>query len=154
MQPSYPEVTAGPPRPSVIRQPGLLGLPAGMERYQVAGAGAVFISVEAGDTVTIRDIEGGQPCELVAADALGKIDAGILGAKANSNATGLKALLLEDNESLSAFRLGLERRKIDLAAPRAIRLFGAESSAGSEEAFKVSRDGSLIVAAPGGHAGP
>jgi aminomethyltransferase len=149
-QPSYPEVTAGPPRASVVLQPGLLALPAGMERYQVAGAGAVFISVEAGDTVTIRDIEGGQPCELVAADASGKTDAGILGAKANSNAAGLKALLLEDNESLSAFRLGLERRKIDLAAPRAIRLFGAASSAGSEETFKVSRDGSLIVAAPGG----
>ncbi|MFU0508004.1 DUF1989 domain-containing protein [Pseudaminobacter sp. NGMCC 1.201702] len=146
----YPTVSAGPPRPSVVFQRGLMALPEGLERYQVAGAGAVFISIEAGDTVTIRDLEGGQACELVAADASGRTDAGILGTKANSNAAGLKALLLEDNESLAAFRNGLERRGIDLAAPQAVRLFGSTSPVGSEETFKVTRDGSLIVAAPGG----
>ena len=150
MQPSYPEVIAGPPGPSVIRQPGLLALPAGMERYQAAGAGAVFIGVEAGDAVTIRNVEGGQACELIASDASGKTDAGILGVKANSNAAGLKALLLETDPSLNAFRTGLERRAIDLAEPQAVRIFGATTAAGVEETFTVSRDGSLIVAAPGG----
>ncbi|NGN44814.1 DUF1989 domain-containing protein [Mesorhizobium sp. CGMCC 1.15528] len=146
----YPTVVSGPPRPSAILTPGLLALPAGMERYQVAGAGAVFISIEAGDTVTIRDVEGGQACELVAADGSGKTDAGILGTSANSNAAGLKALLLDDNESLRAFRSSLERRKIDLAEPQAVRLFGSASLAGSEESFTIARDGSLIIAAPGG----
>ncbi|TCS19715.1 hypothetical protein EDC40_1211, partial [Aminobacter aminovorans] len=37
----YPEVVAGPPRPSLILQPGLL-VP-GMERYHVPGSGAVLI---------------------------------------------------------------------------------------------------------------
>jgi len=134
----------------VVFQRGLLALPEGMERYQVAGAGAVFISVEAGDTVTIRDMEGGQACELVAADGSGRTDAGILGTKANGNAAGLKALLLEDNESLAAFRNGLERRGIDLSEPQAVRIFGGTTPAGTEETFKISRDGSLIVAAPGG----
>ncbi|RJG41028.1 aminomethyltransferase family protein [Mesorhizobium sp. DCY119] len=150
MPTAYPNVVSGPPRPSAILTPGLLALPAGMERYQVAGAGAVFISVEAGDTVTIRDVEGGQACELVAADSSGKTDAGILGTRANSNAAGLKALLLDDNESLRAFRGSLARRAIDLAAPQAVRLFGSTSLAGSEESFTAARDGSLIVAAPGG----
>jgi aminomethyltransferase len=146
----YPSVVSGPPRPSAILTPGLLALPAGMERYQVAGAGAVFISVEAGDTVTICDVEGGQACELVAADGSGKTDAGILGTRANSNAAGLKALLLDDNESLRAFRSSLARRAIDLAEPQAVRLFGSTSLPGSEESFTVARDGSLIIAAPGG----
>ena len=149
-QAAYPNVVAGPPRPSAILTPGLLALPAGMERYQVAGAGAVFISIEAGDTVTIRDVEGGQACELVAADASGKTDPGILGTAVNSNAAGLKALLLDDNESLRAFRQSLARRSIDLAEPKAVRLFGSASPAGSEETFTVARNGSLIVAAPGG----
>ncbi|PSJ58866.1 DUF1989 domain-containing protein [Pseudaminobacter soli (ex Li et al. 2025)] len=147
---AYPTVVGGPPRPSVIRTPGLLVLPEGMERYQVPGAGAIFINIEAGDTVTIRDIEGGQACELVAIDTAGKSDASILGTKANADAAGLKALLLQDNESLCAFRKGLERRKIDLAKVEAVRLFGSSNIPGTEETFTVGREGSLVVAAPGG----
>ena len=35
-----------------------------MERYQVQGNGAILIDIEAGDTVTVRNVEGGQACEL------------------------------------------------------------------------------------------
>ena len=35
------------------------------------GNGAILIDIEAGDTVTIRNLEGGQACELVAWDADG-----------------------------------------------------------------------------------
>ncbi|TIT45866.1 MAG: hypothetical protein E5W75_22535, partial [Mesorhizobium sp.] len=65
-QSPYPAVTAGPPRPSLILRPGQIALPAGMERYTVQGNGAVLIEVEAGDTVTVRNAEGGQACELLA----------------------------------------------------------------------------------------
>ncbi|MDH6233946.1 aminomethyltransferase [Mesorhizobium soli] len=147
---AYPTVVKGAPRPSVIRTPGLLALPEGMERYQVPGAGAIFISIEAGDTVTIRDIEGGQACELVAADASGRTDASIIDTRANADATGLKALLLQENESLSTFRKGLERRQINVAQAEAVRLFGSTSAPGTEQTFTVTRDGSLVVAAPGG----
>ncbi len=146
----YPNVVAGPPRPSVIRQSGILSLPEGMERYTVLGAGAIFVGIEEGDTVTVTDIEGGQACELVAADASGATDAAIIGAQANSNAAGLKALLLEGDPSLAAFRSGLTRRGIDLAAPSAVRIFGGTTPAGTRESFTVTRDGSLIIAAPGG----
>jgi len=147
---AYPDVVPGPPRPSGIVLGGSLSLPAGLERYEVAGAGAVFVSVEAGDVVTVRDLEGGQACELVAADASGRTDASILGVKSNSNAAGLKALLSGDNDSLAAFRAGLARRHIDLGQAEAVRLFGSTSTAGSEESFTITRDGSLIAAAPGG----
>lgn len=146
----YPDVVPGPPRPSGIRLPSGLALPAGTERYEVRGAGAIFVSVEAGDVVTVRDMEGGQACELVAADASGRTDASILGVKSNSDASGLQALLSGDNESLSAFRAGLARRRIDLAHADAVRVFGSDSPAGDEEAFTITRDGSLVVAAPGG----
>ncbi|TIM65645.1 MAG: urea carboxylase-associated family protein, partial [Mesorhizobium sp.] len=82
----YPAVAAGPPRPSLILRPGQMALPAGMERYSVQGNGAVLIEVEAGDMLTVRNVEGGQACELLAWDQSGVPDAGIFGEKSNSNA--------------------------------------------------------------------
>lgn len=145
---SYPAITIGPPRPSVILQPGFL-LP-GMERYHVPGAGAVLFEVEAGDRITVRNSEGGQACEMVAFDKGGRSDPGILGTSANSNAAGLKALLLNGDKSLRALRAGLERRKLGLGSVEAVRFFDSNTLAGEEESFPVARDGTLVVAAPGG----
>jgi aminomethyltransferase len=144
----YPVIAPGPPRPSLVLRPGAL-LP-GTERYHIPGAGAVLVEIETGDRITVRNAEGGQPCELVAFDKAGRSDAGMLGTKSNSNAAGLKALLLAGDESLHSFRLGLERRKIQLAGAEAIRFFDAETPAGTEETFTVTRAGVLIAAAPGG----
>ncbi|WP_315926524.1 DUF1989 domain-containing protein [Mesorhizobium sp. SP-1A] len=143
----YPAVTSGPPRPSLILQPGLL-LP-GHERYQVPGAGAMLIDIEPGDRITIRNLEGGQPCEVLAFDKEGRCDPGILGAGANGDASGLKALLVDGDDSLRALRRGLDRRKVNLAKAEAIRFFDSATQAGAEESFTVARAGSLVVAAPG-----
>ncbi|MBA8910754.1 uncharacterized protein YcgI (DUF1989 family), partial [Aminobacter ciceronei] len=143
----YPEIVAGPPRPSLVVQPGLL-LP-GMERYHVPGGGAVLIDIEAGDHVTVRNLEGGQACELVAFDAAGRADPGILSTRSNSDASGLKALLVDGDESLQKFRLGLARRKLELGRVEAVRFFDGATAAGVEERFVVSRPGSLVIAAPG-----
>jgi aminomethyltransferase len=70
------------------------------------------------------DVEGLQRCELVTADAAGVIDPAILGARGNSDASGLKQILSGTSESAHAVRAGLERRGIDLAKARAITLFG------------------------------
>jgi aminomethyltransferase len=148
MQPDYPAVLAGPPRPSIVLQPGLM-VP-GMERYHVPGAGAVLFDIEAGDRITVRNPEGGQPCELLAFDKTGRADPGILGAKANSNAAGLKALLQDSDDSLRTLRHRLERHHLDLAAAQAVRIFGSATPAGEEESFMATRDGVLVVAAPGG----
>ncbi|MDP3896563.1 MAG: DUF1989 domain-containing protein [Mesorhizobium sp.] len=146
----YPEIVAGPPRPSLILRPGGDRPPAAEERHTVPGGGALLVDIATGDTVTIRNLEGGQPCELVALDAAGACDPAILGASGNSNAAGLKALLAGDEPSLRAFRAKVARRGIDLAAAGAVRLFSATTPAGTEERFTVQRDGALIVAAPGG----
>ena len=59
---------SGPPRPSTILWPGIRSLPEGVERYLVEGGGSVVVAIEPGDEVAVVDIEGGQACELAAAD--------------------------------------------------------------------------------------
>jgi len=149
---SYPRVNPGPPRPSQIITP--LGGPR-LERFEVPGGGAWLFQIGAGDTVTVVNLEGGQRAELVAADAAGRVDAGLLGVTANADAAGLRALLAAGNGAgLGGLRLGIERRGIDLASARAVTCFGTESAAGSEQSFTATRDGVLIVAAPGAAMAP
>ena len=148
----YPRVIPGPPRPSRILTPASLSAHSGVERYEVPGCGALMIPIAAGDRVTITNTEGGQPAELVAADDKGRIDAAILGAVANSDAAGLKALLSggpNAGSGLGALRPGLDRRGIDLARAGALALFEGTTPAGTEQSFTISRAGMLIVAAPG-----
>ncbi len=127
----------------------MLTLAAGEERYTAPGGGAIVFPIHAGDTVRVVDVEGMQRCELVAIDAIGAFDPAILGARGDSDASGLKQILSAGGDSARTVRSGLERRGIDLAAARAITLFGGDSRAGDSGAFTVSRDGLLIVAAPG-----
>ncbi len=145
----YPKVQPGPPRPSEIIQPRVFSMPPGTERYVVNGSGAVLIPIEAGDQITVTNTEGGQIAEIVAADGKGKIDAGILGASANAPAAGLRELLTGSDQSLRGMRMGLDARKIDLADAQAVRVFDAQTRAGSEEEFRAQRDGVVIIAAPG-----
>jgi aminomethyltransferase len=142
-------VRPGPPRPSVIIRPGMRALAPGEERYTVAGGGVIAMPIHAGDRLRLIDVEGLQRCELVAVDAAGLVDPGMLGVFGDGDARGLKQILSGDAESARMVRARLERRGIALAAARAIVLFGGESRAGDTAEFTVSRDGLLIVAAPG-----
>ena len=116
----YPEIVAGPPKPSAIIQPRAFSLPPGTGRYVVAGGGALLVPMETGDALTLTNDEGGQLCEIVAADEKGRIDPAMLGGSATSNGDGLKALLMSGDASLTGLRLGIEARKIDLATAGAI----------------------------------
>ena len=147
---TYPIVRPGPPRPSQILTPEPLGTRAGLEKFEVPGGGAWLIALGAGDRVTVVNHEGGQRVELVAADDQGRTDPGILGVSGNSDAAGLKALLAQGKApGMVGLRLGIERRGINLATAQAIACFGKTSPAGAEESFTASRDGVLIIAAPG-----
>jgi aminomethyltransferase len=106
----YPKVRPGPPKPSTIIKPQVFSLPPGTERYVVAGCGAALIRVETGDSITITSDEGGQTCEIVAADGKGKIDPTLLGATGAGAATGLQALLTGSDQSLRGLRMGLAAR--------------------------------------------
>ena len=130
-------------------RPGIPALAPGEERYTVPGGGAIAVPIHSGDRVRVVDVEGMQRCELVAADAAGIVDPGILGVRGDSDASGLKQILSGDSESARSVRSGLERRGIDLAHARAIMLFGGDSRAGEAAEFIVARDGLLVVAAPG-----
>jgi aminomethyltransferase len=147
--PSEQTIRLGPPRPSLIMRPGMPALAPGEERYIVPGGGAIAVEIHAGDRLRVIDVEGMQPCEVVAVDATGAIDPDILGARGDGDAAGLKQILSADDESVRSVRSGLKRRGVDLATARAVTLFGGESRAGNAVEFTVSRDGLLIVAAPG-----
>ena len=144
---TYPRVSPGPPRPSKIIQPNVFSMPLGTERYVVEGSSAALMSIYAGDQIEIINTEGGQVCEVIAADKSG-MDPGLLGMKADCQADGLKALLMRDDRSLRGLRMGIEARGIDLSQKGAFQLFSASSPAGETVAMTAQRDGTLIVANP------
>ena len=145
---NYPNVKAGPPKPSRIIQPQVFSLPPGVERYVVDGQGAVLIPIDTGDQITIINDEGGQHCEVVVCDPKGRSDAGIIGATATADAGGLQALLTSNDQSLRGMRMGLDARKIDLAKAQAVHLFEATTPAKTEAKFTAVREGVVIIAAP------
>jgi aminomethyltransferase len=146
---NYPAVTEGPPLPSRILRPNGLLLPKGTERYVIPGMGAILLSVSAGDRLTVTNDEGGQPCEVVAAGTDGRIDAGLLGLNGTHDAQGLKALLERGEPGLQRLRKGLRARGIDLATAGAARFFEPTTPAGTSVEFSATRDGHVILAAPG-----
>jgi len=121
----------------------------GEERYTVPGGGVIAVPIHSGDRLRLVDVEGMQACELVAADAAGVIDPACLGARGSGDASGLKQILSGMSESARSVRAGLERRGIDFAHARAVTLFGGDSRPGESGEFTVTRDGLLVVAAPG-----
>ncbi len=148
-QPEPQTFNSGPPRPSAILRPGVPLLAPGTERYVVAGGGAVVISLWQGDRIAVTDMEGLQACELVAADAKGRVDPGIIGESSGTIAEGLKAILASGSQSGQAVKRHLERRSIKLSDARGVRLFGTGARAGASAEFTATRDGALIVCAPG-----
>lgn len=149
-----PPFTPGPPSASRSIEPFGLHRPATEERYAVEGGGAILIRARAGDRLRIVNDEGGQPCEIVAADAGGHIRAELLGQGSNSEAAGLQALLASGEASLARMRQTLAGQGINLARAGAIRLFGGDTPARAEETFTLAGDATLIIAAPGGGMAP
>lgn len=147
---NYLDVVAGPPRPSGIIEPRVFSMPPGTERYVVEGCGAILVRLEQGDRLEVENTEGGQVCEIACANPDGTFDAGLIGAAASGPALGLQALLTSDDRSLRSLRMGVEARGLDLAKADAVRLFEATTPAKTTEAFTATREGTAIIAAPGG----
>ena len=114
----FPRVQPGPPRPSRILNPRDLQRKSGMERYEIPGGGALMVEIDAGDALILRNAEGGQVAEMLAADASGAIDSGVIGVKADSTGEGLKALIAAGGPGMARLRAGLTRRGIDLSRAR------------------------------------
>ena len=143
--------------------PGLLMLGGGVERYRVTGGGATVLALDAGDTLEIVDPEGRQRCELVAFDAAGVSDAGLLGVvgtdrsgngerPGSSGEPAAMGILSADVQDARRVRAGLERVGIDMAAVRAatpLKLLEGDTSPGAAARVVAHADVACVVAAPG-----
>ena len=110
-----------------------------------------MLALEPGDRIEIVDPEGRQPCELIAFDAAGVSDPGLLGA-ARATGSGLRTrtILSAPVTDARRVRVGLHWRGIDLTDARPAYVFEADSAAGSEASFTAQAPVSVVVAAPGG----
>jgi aminomethyltransferase len=138
-----------PPRPSVILRPGMPAFPPGVERYRVKGRGTTVIKVATGDHLTIKDVEGGQTCEVSFVDDKGRFNAAGLGTSFSHPAHGLLDSLARGDEIASRTLGAFKRRNVDLADARAFVLFGESSPSGNSAELTILLDGLLILAAPG-----
>jgi len=137
------------PRPSQIWRPGIRANAPNTERYKARGGGSLVISIGVGDEISVRDIEGLQPCELITVLSDGRSDLTMLGASATGTGEGLKAILSGNDPDAARTRKALERRGVDPASLSSLRIFGGQSKAGETATFKVTASGLLIVVAPG-----
>lgn len=137
------------PKPSIILRPGTFTLPDDVERYVVAPGGSVIMEVEGGDIITVIDLEGLQPCELITAASNGRMDASVLNHKPDGPATGFQSILEGGDDSAKRAHQSLKRRNIRVEKAQAIKIFGADSKAGDRAEFKVGAMGFLIACAPG-----
>ncbi len=140
---------AAPPGASRIYRPGVRLLPPGHERYQVPAGGSIVISLEAGDEITITNLEGGQVCELMAADTGGRVSTGIIGSNAPSPAHGIRQILATSSDSAAQLRASLARRSIEVEKAEAVHLFTPDTVAGESAVFTAQEPALLVAAAPG-----
>ena len=130
--------------------PGLRALPAGTERYPIAGGGGIVVSLAAGDTLQVIDPQGLQHCEIAAFDEQGVCNPGLIGGRDAKDAPGITTLLSSATEDARAVAAGLERRSIEFAGAKAIRLFEGESAPGEQSSFTAEARSVCVIAAPGG----
>jgi aminomethyltransferase len=141
------------PRPRLL-EPGLPLLPPGVERYRVAGGGAVVIALSAGDALEIVDKEGRQRGELAVFAADGRPDPGALGLTATGLPAGITRLLAGQGEQAAMISAALKRRGLPGTLARAASVFDHDSSPGETARFMVERDCILILHAAGGPMAP
>jgi len=133
-----------------LREPGLLRLDPGTERYRVRGGGATAIALYAGDRIIITDLEGSQRCELLVFSRDGQEDAAALGVRADAPAKGLARVLSGKSEEDRAVIAALGRSGINTLDARAVQLFGDQTRPGDHQSFTAEREVICLVLAPGG----
>jgi aminomethyltransferase len=138
-----------PSRPMVVVS-GVAALETGVERYIVKGGGSGVFALEAGDSLDIALLEGGQAVEIVAFAPDGQGDLPALGLHGKSRPAGLAAILASDRDDAAQVRFGLFRRGLDIGRVKAARLFGADALAGDSVSYRASRNIVAVIAAPAG----
>lgn len=128
---------------------GFSRLAPSMERYRVPGSGVIWVSVEAGDRISVRDPEGGQTAEIAVLDASGRDDAAALSVKNDKTITGLCDTLRNAGVAAQPVLAELSRLGVDPQNLKAAEVMGGTSRPGSSQSFVAERSVTCIVAAPG-----
>ena len=142
-----PPTVITPRSPEVIL-PGQPSLNPGVERYTVPGGGSAVFALEAGDSIVIATIEGGQPLELLAFGKSGKPDLSALGLKGKVAPKALQEILASDRDDAARVRFGLFRRGIDIGRAKAATLFDSDTPPGELVQLTAERAVVLVIAAP------
>lgn len=124
-------------------------MPAGVERYQVDGGGAILVQLHAGDRVNVRNLEGGQTAERLTIGGDGRCDARALGTPCNAQGDGVRAVLTSGNTSLQRVRRKLDQLGAKLANAPSLRLFDSATHPGAPEDVTANHTAYRLVTAPG-----
>ena len=135
-------------RPRLI-QPGLPRFEPGVERYRIAGGGAVVLALFAGDRLEITDLEGRQRAEVAVFAPGGEEDAAALGLRAEGSALGINRLLAGSDGAARAVAALLKARGVPRAIAKAVDLFQHDSLPGETASAMAARDVIAIIHASG-----
>jgi len=135
-----------PFRRNGVRVPGLPVLPDNVERHPVPGGGSRAVEIEAGDAISVLDVEGLQPVELALFLPDGRSDAGALGGR-GIGAGAIAATLRAGGASGARVLAALARSGFEVERADAVRLFDGDSRAGELRTLTATASGLLIVAA-------
>ena len=130
--------------------PGMPVLQPGVERHPVPGGGSRTVPIMAGDEICVLDFEGLQTAELVFFDRDGRSDAAMIGATGVGRPEGSINVLGNHSQSAKRVLKKLEGMGLSLSGGDAALALGNGSRAGDMERFTATRDGVLVVSAPGG----
>lgn len=137
--------------PSISRpwEPGLFARSPALERYRVAGGGLTLISLDSADSLQIIDVEGLQPCELMAFDSQGRDALAVLGLSADNGCRFIPHHLARPGLQARRIHQALDKRGIDFAqAKGAASLWDADSPAGFSRRFIAPVPLLILIAAP------
>ena len=132
-----------------VRIPGLPILPPNTERHSIPGGGTRVVELKSGDEITIVDPEGLQGCEFAVFDQHGRSDPAMVGAVKTAATIGLRSILASAESSAKYVHRALAAHGLNLADASVTRLFGDDSTAGSNQRFTANSDLILIIGAPG-----
>ena len=132
-----------------VREPGLPRFDPGIERYRVAGLGAVILHLFPGDRVEVVDREGRQACDVVAFGAGGKPDLGALDLKAGTPSPSINRLLQGSAEGGAEIAAALRQRGIPAGIDWVARVLDGDTRSGESVSLQAHREVDAIFHAPG-----
>jgi aminomethyltransferase len=130
-----------------IIEPRLAVYQGGAEHYIVPGGGAIGLRLRPGDRFQLIDVEGRQPCELVAYSPDGSD--GLAGLYTEGDAARTIRRTTRYGESIGTLVAELNKRGFHCARAKALQLFGDDAQAGARVDLFADRELLCIISAPG-----